>query len=392
MSSSARSALPIPASHRSWGRRSRVVGVLLIAVIVGVAAYGIGQYASLKAPSSSTLTVWTYPSFFDSGSDPNRTLSTILGGFENLTGAGVVLEYPSGDLASALLSARPGAEPDVVLGLDEITAGQVESAGLLYPYTPPNLASVNATLAGALGPPGNVTPYEFGYLGLDYVRSYNNASGRPFGAGNFFTNLSAHPSLASQFIYEDPVAGSIVGEEFLAWQVEFYTHVLHENWTTFWKGLRSGCPANCPISAPDWTDAFDEFSSGQGQAVVSYTTDTAYNAYFGNGGAVNSTVAFVGGHAYGWETVYGAGILRSSPRIPLAERFVNWMLSGTVQRLVATNEWEYPANQTALAELPPVFSLSLPPSEIIPLDGFLPPSQASQEISQWILQLIPLGA
>ncbi len=362
-----------------------------MAVIVGGAAYGVGQYESLRAPSGPTLTVWTYPSFFASGNDPNGTLATIVGGFENLTGARVVLEYPSGDLASALLSARPGTLPDVVLGLDEITAGQVESAGLLLPYTPPNLASVNTTLARALGPPGEVTPYEFGYLGLDYQRDFNNASGQPFGAGDFFTNLSTHPSLASRFIYEDPVAGSIVGEEFLAWQVEFYTHVLHENWTSFWTGLRSGCPALCPTASPDWTDAFDAFSSGQAQAVVSYTADTAYNAYFGYGGSVNSTVAFVGGHAYGWETVYGAGIHRSSPRLPLAERFVNWMLSGTVQRLVATNEWEYPANQTALSELPPVFSLSLSPSAIIPLDGYLPPSQASQEISQWILQLLAMG-
>ncbi|EQD79431.1 ABC transporter periplasmic-binding protein [mine drainage metagenome] len=368
-----------------------MAAVLVLTVVLVAAAYGVVQYESLRAPSGPTLTIWTYPSFFDSGLHPNRTLATIVGGFENLTGSTVVLEYPTGDLASALLSARPGTLPDVVLGLDEITAGQVEKAGLLFPYTPPNLVSVNATLAGALGPPGEVTPYEFGYLGLDYGRNFNNASGRPFGGGDFFTNLSAQPALASQFIYEDPVAGSIVGEEFLAWQVEFYTHVLHENWTGFWTGLLSHCPSSCPVTAPDWTDAFNAFSSGQGQSLVSYTTDTAYNAYFRYGGAVNSTVAFVGGHAYGWETVYGAGILRSSPRIPLAERFVNWMLSGTVQSLVATNEWEYPANQTALADLPSVYSLALSPSEITPLDPYLPPLQASQEISQWILELVALG-
>jgi thiamine transport system substrate-binding protein len=391
MSSSLRNEPGIPVGHRSWGRRSRVVGTLLLTVVVLTAAYGVAQYESLKPPSGPTLTIWTYPSFFASGTDPNRTLSTIVGGFENLTGATVVLEYPSGNLASALLSARPGALPDLVLGLDEITAGQVESAGLLFPYSPPNLASVNSTLAGALGPPGEVVPYEFGYLGLDYERSFDNASGHPFGGGDFFTNLSADPALAPQFIYEDPAAGSIVGEEFLAWEVEFYTHVLHQDWTTFWSGLLSHCPSSCPISAPDWGDAFQEFSAGKGQAVVSYTTDTAYNAYFGYGGGVNSTVAFVGGRAYGWQTIYGAAILRASPRIPLAERFVNWMLGGTVQGLVATNEWEYPANQTVLSHLPSVYSEALPPSEITPLDGYLPPSQASQEISQWILELDALG-
>lgn len=377
---------PVPPAHRRWGRRSRWFTALLVVVLVAVGTYGVAEYAAHLPPSGPTLTIWTYSSFFGSGSDPGAARGAVFDQFENLTGAHVQVVYQSSDLASTLLTTPAAQRPDLVVGLDEITSGEVERANLLLPYSPPNLASVPPALVRALGPGGGVVPYEYGYLGVDYNRSEDNASGHPYSQGSFFSALPAEPSLASQFVYEDPAAGSIVGEEFLAWEYEYYTQVLHQNWTGFWKGI-----APHAIASPDWTDAYNEFSAGQAAACVSYVTDPAYNYYFGYGGGTGSAVAVHNGTSYGWETIYGAGILNSSKHVALAEEFVNWLLGGTVQSLVATNEWEYPANSTVLSELPPAYQVTLPPSSITPLNPYLPPVQAAEELPQWILELQSLG-
>jgi thiamine transport system substrate-binding protein len=354
---------------------------MVIAAVVVVAGFGTFYYLTIQASACvggpHTLVVATYPSFLDSGLDPAATRAAVFGGFENMTHSRVCVEYVSGDLVKALESSS-SARPDVVIGLDELTASPVDAAGLLIPYTPPELAQVPASLVAALAPDHSVVPYEYGFIGLDYNVSWDGAHGRPFSSGNYLANIAANSSVAAQFLYEVPP--DITGEEFLAMQIAFSTEVLHQNWTTFWKTVGPVAP-----SATDWGTGDAEFSAGTYASFVSYTTDPAYGAYFGPAGAMNTSVLRYGGLNYSWESIYGAGIVKGGVHnLTLAEGFEDWLLSGPVQSLLPTNEWEYPANATVPS--PGVFNWSVPPASIVPLNSFEPANVTAASLPGWIVE------
>jgi thiamine transport system substrate-binding protein len=285
--------------------------------------------------------------------------------------------YESGDLATTLLTSG-GARPDVVVGLDELTAPRLDAAGLLVPYAPPALAQVSPNLVNDLAPDHSAVPYEYGFIGLDYNVSYDVAHGWPFSTGNYLAAVAGSASLASQFLYEVPP--DITGEEFLAMQIAFSTEILHENWTSFWHAIGPVAP-----STTDWGTGFSEFSAGNYASFVSYTTDPAYGAYFGPAGAINTSVLHYGDENYSWESIYGVGIVRGGVHnLTLAEQFENWLLSGAVQNSIPINEWEYPANDTV--ELPGAFNWSVPPASISVLNSFQSVNATAADLPGWILE------
>jgi thiamine transport system substrate-binding protein len=355
--------------------------VPVVAVVVIVAGFGTYFYfETTKNPCVSgphTLVVDTYASFFDSGTDPTAARASVFGGFENATHSRVCVDYVSGDLATSLLTSGTPL-PDLVIGLDELTAPRVDAAGLLVPYVPPELAQVPTALVSDLSPDHAVVPYEYGFIGLDYNVSYNRAHGLPYSTSDYLEAIEGNRSLASQFLYEVPP--DITGEEFLAMEIAFSMVVLHENWTGFWHTIGPVAP-----STTDWGTGFSEFSEGTYASFVSYTTDPAYGAYFGPVGAINTSVLHYGGANYSWESIYGVGIVRGGVHnLTLAEQFENWLLSGPVQDQIPTNEWEYPANDST--PLPGAFNWNVPPASITPLNSFEPVNATASNLPGWILE------
>ncbi|MCI4353703.1 MAG: hypothetical protein L3K14_10065 [Thermoplasmata archaeon] len=367
-------------SHGSQDRKLRWL-VLVVAGIVIVAGFGIYYYLETTGNRCTsgphTLIVETYASFLDSGSAPAGARAAVFGGFENATHSHLCVEYAAGDLATSLLTSG-GPRPDVVVGLDELTAPRVDAAGLLVHYAPPELAQVSPQLVAGLAPDHSVVPYEYGFLGLDFNVSFDASHGRPFSTGNYLQTVAGNRSLASQFLYEAPP--DIVGEEFLAMQIAYSSSVLHQNWTTFWHTVGPAAP-----TATDWGTGFSEFSAGAYASFVSFTTDPAYGAYFGPAGATNTSVLRSGGTNYSWESIYGVGIVRGGVHnLSLAETFEGWLLSGPVQKTLPTNEWEYPANATV--DTPGVFNWSVAPTSIVPLNSFESPNATAANLPSWILE------
>jgi thiamine transport system substrate-binding protein len=370
---------PAPGRRRTTRRIPWLVPV--VAVIVIVASFGTYYYIEATASSCvggpHSLVVETYDTFFDSGPAPLSARAEVFGGFENATHSRVCVEYVTGDLATTLLTSG-APRPDVVVGLDELTAPRLDAAGLLIPYAPPQLANVPPGLVANLAPDHSAVPYEYGFIGLDYNVSYDDAHGSPFSTGNYLDTVENNRSLASQFLYEVPP--DITGEEFLVMQIAFSTEILHENWTDFWHAIGPVAP-----STTDWGTGFSEFSVGSYASFVSYTTDPAYDAYFGPVGAINTSVVRYGGQNYSWESIYGVGIVRGGVHnLTLAEKFENWLLSGPIQDAIPLNEWEYPANDTTA--LPGVFSCSVPPTSITPLNSFEPANVTAANLPGWILE------
>jgi len=354
-----------------------VLAVALVVVIAGFATYE--YYASGASSTTPTLVVYTYSSFFGGNCGGGASnLSALLDDFDQAHGVRVELVCPSGNLVSALQTPANFGLPaaDLVVGLDEVTAPEADQLGLLAPYSPPELPSIPSWLVTELSPDHAVVPYEYGLLAVDYTSAFRNATSGAVARATL-PDLVDNSSWSSQFVTESPVY-DITGEEFLVWQIEYYETVLHQNWETFWQQFFA---RPHPNPAPDWSTAFGEFGSpsGQNQMVVSYATDPAYAAFFGEGSTFNSTVSWWNGTAYGWRTIYGVGVVAGSRHVTLAEQLEQWILSGTFQADVPENEWEYPANSTVA--LPAVFSSALDPDGVVALNNATSPGQVAANLT-----------
>lgn len=353
------------------------IAVTLIVVIAGFATYE--YYASGQAAGGTTLVVYTYSSFFGGNCGAGAAnLSSLLEEFENAHGVRVELICPSGNLVSSLENPSDYGLPaaDLVVGLDEVSAPEAESLGLLAPYSPPQLASIPPWLVAGLSPDHGVVPYEYGLLAIDYTAGFlNDTKGAV--AEATLPEVVDNAAWAAQFLTENPVY-DITGEEFLAWEVEYYENVLHQPWQTFWQRFFS---ESHPNPALDWSTAFGEFGTppGQNQLVVSYSTDPAYAAATGAAGTFNSTVSWWNGTAYGWRTIYGVGVVAGSRHVALARALENWILGGPFQSAVPENEWEYPANETVA--LPSVFSAAIDPATVVALNNATTPSAVATDLT-----------
>jgi len=365
-----------PRRLRAPGRLGRVLTVVAVVLVVGVAGAGVADYV-VTTFGEPTLVVYTYSSLFNGSG--TAAYEELFDTFANAHHIRIDVEYPSGNLVSTLLAQANAPAADLVIGLDEITAPQAEARGLLIPYAPPELANVSPEIVAEISPDHGVVPYEWGYLAIDYNESFYRASGGAV-ANATFPDFVNNASWANQLLIEDPTV-DITGEEFLVWQIEYYEQVLHQNWTTFWKGVM---PHLTYEPAPDWDTAFGEFSTPPGNPgmVVSYSTDPAYAAAYGEGGQLNSTVSWWNGTEYGWRTVYGVGIVSGSRHVALDEEFEDWLLSGTVQAEIPTNEWEYPANLTV--PVPPVYAAAIDPSGIVPLNDGTSPQDVTGALDGWL--------
>ncbi len=371
----------LPGSHeaprrlRAPGRLGQVFKVGAVALVVVVAGVGLAAYLG-SGLGEPTLVIYAYSSLF--GGPGTANYSYVFDTFAAAHHVHIDVEFPSGTLVSTLLAQKNAPVADLVIGLDEITTPQAEANGLLVPYSPPGLANVSGDLATSLSPDHGATPYEWGYLGIDYSAAFAAATHGAVARATL-PDFATNASWAGQLLIEDPTV-DITGEEFLVWQIEYYETVLHENWTGFWTGV---LPHLAYLPAPDWGSAFNEFSSPGGPAmVVSYTSDPAYAAYTGTPGAYNSTVSWWNGTAYGWRTVYGIGIVSGTRHLGLDQEFVNWMLNGSVQNEIPLNEWEYPANQSV--SVPPVYSWAPDPYAIQPLNDRTTPSEIESSLSGWL--------
>jgi thiamine transport system substrate-binding protein len=361
-----------PRSHRA-GRSVRILVSVIVAVVVVLAAYA--TYAAYSQPPA-TLTIYTYSSLFG-GNCGSPALTAAVAPFETAHHVHLRFECPSGTLVSTLLAERNAPGADVVIGLDEVTAYAAAEDGLLVPYAPPDLAHVDPALVHELDPFHRTTPYEWGYLAIDYAPAFANATGDAI-AHSSFANFSANTSWSSGLLIEDPTT-DIVGEEFLLWEIAFYSGILHQDWTTWWKAV-----APHVRTAPDWSTAFGEFTSPPNNPpmVVSFTSDVAYADATGSPGSLGTAVTTWNGSEYGWRTIYGLGIVNGSAHLTLDQEFVDWFLSGTVQSAIPTNEWEYPANDTV--GLPSAYNATLDPSVIQPLDETTSPAAIAQNLPGYL--------
>ncbi|MCI4363170.1 MAG: extracellular solute-binding protein [Thermoplasmata archaeon] len=340
---------------------------------------GFGTYTYLATHSSEpTIVVYAYDALFGSGCG-SPEYGAVFGAFASAHHVHFEVECPSGTLSTTLINEANAPAADLVIGLDEVTAPQAEAAHVLLPYHSPATPYLPPAVQQELSPDGAVTAYEWGYLGIDFCSAFANATAGTV-AHSAFPEFAANSTWAKNLVVENPTT-DITGEEFLLWEIAFATQVLHANWQDWWRAVAPNLR-----TSDRWADAFNGFTCARGtpQAVASYLTDPAYAAYYGSGGPppFNSTASSYNGTEYGWRAAYGIGIVSGSANVPLDQQFIDWFLSPSVQTLLPTTEWEYPANTTI--PLPPSFSAAPDPRNIVPLNDGLPPATIAHELPGWL--------
>ncbi len=376
----ARDSEPVGRKYTSFRRRVIAVAIAVIIIVAGFTIYY--SITSGNHGGKKVLTIYAYDSFLKYGNNYNKTFSTVFGTFAREHNVTINVVNKS-NLLPTLESQKGTPGADIVIGLTNMNGVTAVSNNLLVKYSPPGASYVNSSLMNEMGSAVSyLTPYEYSYLGIDYNRSFvNNTAFAPH--GQFFPSFEnlTNSSLASNLLMENPTIDD-TGEGFLLWEIAYYQHVLHENWTKFWNSTKAYATGNVLDS---WGTAFGQYDTGPGtNMVVSYLTDPAYNVYNGYGNGSGSTVTYHNGTAYGWRTIYGIGIVNGSHNLSLDRQFVSYFLNQTVQSQLPLNEWMYPANQST--PLPPVFGVLPDQSNIQPLNNYLNATQISLNIKAWELQ------
>jgi thiamine transport system substrate-binding protein len=296
------------------------------AMILALAVLGVFGFLAM---GSEKLVVYTYDSFVSWG--PAKILQKE---FKARYDCDVEFVAAGGAKAtlSRLLAEREagGTQADVFMAeMNEVP--RIQTYDLFLPLSQeqvPNLAHVPQSLQ--FDPSGALVPYEYGYITLTYDSRALEESALP-------QSLEAltDPAYKGKIICEDPRTSS-TGFSFLLWTIARFGE---NGYLAFWRKLAP----NLLVITQGWSEAWSLMTHGEAPIMVSYSTDTAYEA--ASGDPLRYRAFAPGGEGY--RTVYGVGVVKDSPHPQLAEDFVNLLLSQEIQELLPTTEAMLPANETA---------------------------------------------
>ena len=117
-----------------------------------------------------------------------------------------------------------------------------------------------------------------------------------------------------------------------------------------------------------WTEAYGMFLEGEADMVLSYTTSPAYHL-IAEDDATKAAAIFDEGH---YTQIEVAGKLAATDQPDLADRFLAFLVSKTVQAIIPTTNWMYPA-VTPPGGLPPGFETLVAPGKAL----LYPPAEAA---------------
>jgi thiamine transport system substrate-binding protein len=289
--------------------------------------------------AGQTLRVMTHDSF--------AVTEDLLRAFEASTGAKVqILE--SGDTGSALnkaILAREAPLADVFYGVDNTFLSRALEEGIFEPYDAPALAEIPPEFQ--LDPEKRALPVDHADICLNYDKRWFTDKGLdPPGS---LADL-VDPQYKGQLALPNPALSS-PGLGFLLTTIAEYGEA---GYLDYWRELM----ANDALVVNDWETAYNtEFSGGPGQGsrpiVVSYASSPAFEVLYGSGVTEPNTAAVVADGTC-FRQVETVGILLGTKARPLAEKFVDFMLSPPFQADMPSQMFVFPVRPGV--QLDPVFT------------------------------------
>lgn len=309
----------------------------------------LGLFLVGAAHAQTTLTVITHDSFdLDKG---------LVAQFEKANGARVrfVKGGDAGELLNRLILTRRAPIADVVYGLDNTLLPRARAAGILEAYRSPSLSKVPA--AYRLDDGGLLNTVDYGFVALNYDRAYFQKLGLPLPKS--LDDLKK-PQYARLTVVPSPATSS-PGLAFLLATVNHYGEAGAWAW---WREAR----ANGLKVTRGWTDAYEkDFSKNGGKypIVLSYASSPAAEVFYAEGynpaklpAQAPTANLFLPGSTF--RQLEGVGVLKGTRQPELARRFVDFMLSNSMQADFPTRMWVYPAVRGT--KLDPVFKFAQEPN------------------------------
>ncbi len=291
----------------------------LLPLVGAIAASAVTNNAVAETP---TLTVYTYDSFASEwGPGPQ-----VKQAFEKTCGC--ELKYVALDDGVSILNRLKmegsSTKADVILGLDDSLLAEAKKTGLL--------AQSNVDLSKVKLPDGwddtVFVPFDYGYFAFVYNKK----------------ELKNPPASLKELVekrddisivYEDPRT-STPGQGLMFWVKNVYG----DQATSAWKSLAK----KTVTVTKGWSEAYSMFLNGEADMVLSYTTSPAYHLIAENDDSY-ATVNFSEGH---YLQVEVAAKVKHTQHEQLADQFLHFMLSESVQSVIPTTNWMYPVTDVAL--------------------------------------------
>jgi len=314
--------------------------------------------SAAAAQDKPILTVLTYDSFVsDWGPGP-----LVEKAFEETCGCDLKF-LAAGDGAALLARLRlegVRTQADVVLGLDTNLTAAAAETGLFAGH---GREAMDFDLPVAWNDP-IFLPYDWGYFAFVYDNTKIDT------VPESFAEL-AESKL--KIVIQDP-RSSTPGLGLLLW----VQAALGDQAPDIWSGLAD----NILTVTKGWSEAYGLFLEGEADMVLSYTTSPAYHLIVEED-RTKSAAAFQEGHYIQIEV---AAKIASTNEPDLADRFLDFMLSGTFQSIIPTTNWMYPA-RTPEGGLPVGFETLITPETAL----FYPADEAAlirdQALQTWLTAL-----
>ena len=319
-------------------------------IILSLAA---SLFLAAPALAKETLTVYTYESFVAEWGPG----AAIKANFEKTCDCTV--EWVSIADGVAMLNRLKlegkDTKADVVLGLDTNLTDEARALGLFAPHGVKD-AKLNVPVAWD---DAEFLPYDYGHFAVVYDSEKMKT---PPASLDELVNGDA----SQKIVLEDP-RSSTPGLGFLLWMKQVYG----DKAADAWKKLKP----RILTTTPGWSEAYGLFTKGEAPMVFSYVTSPAYHIEVEKTERYKAA-AFKEGHYLQIEV---AGAIASSPELPLAQKFLAFMLTPGFQDEIPATNWMMPAGATE-KPLPAAFGTLVKPEKTL----LFTPAEVNANRRAWI--------
>lgn len=286
-----------------------------------------------------TLTVMTHDSFVVS--------DAVVKAFEQANNAKLVF-LKSGDAGAMLnkvILTKAAPLADVLYGVDNTYLSRALDENIFETYASPELKNISTEFQ--LDASHQALPVDYGDVCINYDKVY-------FADKNLTVPQSLEDLKKSEYkdllVVENPATSS-TGLAFLLATIAHYGDAFPD----YWKALKD----NGVVIVDGWETAYyTNFSASSGKGpqplVVSYGTSPAAEVVFAEKPLDDSPTASILGPDTCFRQIEFVGILKGTQNRPIAEKFVDFMLSQQFQEDMPLQMFVYPVNSNVT--LPEAFT------------------------------------
>ena len=285
------------------------------------------QATETQSTGPQTITVMTHDSFSVS--------EEVVKSFEAANHARVVF-LQSGDAGAVLNKAiltKEAPLADVLFGVDNTFLARALEGDIFETYESPALSEIPDVFK--LDSSNRALPVDYGDVCINYDKAY-------FADNNLTVPQSLEdltkPEYEGLLVVENPATSS-TGLAFLLATVAHFG----DSFTEYWQALKD----NDVVVVDGWETAYyTSFSGSSGRGpqplVVSYGTSPAAEVIFAETPPSDAQTASILGPDTCFRQIEFVGILKGTKQRPLAEKFVDFMLSKKFQEDVPLQMFVYP--------------------------------------------------